>query len=195
MVIFTDPYSKEIGLHPPRTRADIVAVSHQHYDHNNVQCLKDNPFIIDTPGEFEIKNVFIKGITSFHDKSKGKERGPNTIYTIYLENITICHLGDLGEILNGKQLDRIGDVDILMVPVGEIYTLPSKEAIKVINQIEPKIIIPMHYAVPHLNIKLSKVSKFLKEMGVSKRAISKYSFKKKDIKEEQNDTVVLTSLG
>ena len=86
-VIFTDPYAKKIGLRPPRTRADIVTVSHEHFDHDNVECLKDNPFIIKTPGEFEIKKVFIKGIMSFHDKSKGQKRGPNTIYTINVENI------------------------------------------------------------------------------------------------------------
>lgn len=195
LVIFTDPYAKEIGLRPARTHADIVTVSHNHYDHNNVLDLKDNPFVINTPGEFEIKSIFVKGISSFHDNKLGQEKGANIIYTIITEGLNICHLGDLGTELSEKQIDRIGEVDILMIPVGENYTISVDQATKIINQIEPRVIIPMHYALPNLKVKFSKIDKFLKAMGVRKQTTLKYSIKKKDLKPDQSDVIVFKNLG
>lgn len=164
--IVIDPFSKEIGLKVPKLEADILLVTHSHYDHNNVKDVKEEYFLIEGPGEYESKNVFLKGIASYHDEKEGKERGENTIYLIEAEGIRICHLGDLGQKeLAPEQVESIGEVDILMIPVGGIYTIDGKEALKIINQIEPRIIIPMHYSLPKLKIKLDKVDKFLKEFG------------------------------
>ncbi len=191
-IIITDPFDKSIGLKPPRTRADIVTVSHQHRDHNNVGIIKDNPFIIDGPGEYEIKKVSIKGISSFHDKKQGALRGKNTIYVIEAEDIHLCHLGDLGHILEAGQLEQIGKIDILMIPVGGRYTISWNEADEVINQIEPKIVIPMHYKIPGLTINLDSVDKFCKEMGASaKKTIPKLSIKKKNLPQEEMEIVVM----
>ena len=124
------------------------------------------PFVVSGPGEYEIKGVFINGIASFHDDKEGKERGQNTIYLIEAEGIRFCHLGDLGQKqLTDEQLEKIDVVDVLMIPVGGKYTIDSSQAQKIIGQIEPRIVIPMHFALPKTKGELDDVSKFLKTMG------------------------------
>jgi L-ascorbate metabolism protein UlaG (beta-lactamase superfamily) len=195
ITIITDPFSKEIGLNPPRVNADILLVSHGHYDHNNVKAIGGQPFIIDGPGEYDIKGIFIRGIRSFHDDSKGEKQGSNTIYVIETEDMKICHLGDLGQKeLSDNQLDNIGDVDILMVPVGGIYTINGNEAVKIINQIEPSIVIPMHYKIPNLKVKLNALDNFLEEIGEKKETVEELSVQKKDLTEEEMKVVVMKPL-
>mgnify|MGYP001578645423 CR=1 FL=1 len=164
--IVVDPFDEKVGLKVPSFSADLVLVSHMHDDHNNIEGIKGEPFVIQNPGEYEVKGVFVQGIDSFHDNVEGKERGRNTIYTIEAEDIRFCHLGDFGQKqLTDEQLDKIGRVDILMVPVGGTFTIDSSEASKVIGQIEPKIVVPMHYALPKLKVELDGVENFLKAMG------------------------------
>lgn len=196
IVLITDPFDKKIGLRPPFGSADIVTVSHGHYDHNNFQVVKNNPFVVDGVGEYEIKKVRIKGINSYHDNQEGKEKGQNVIYTIEMEEIKLCHLGDFGQsALNNGQLEKIGQVDILFIPVGGVFTIDWKSASAIISQIEPRIIIPMHYKVPGVKgelLKLDPVDKFCEERGVSsKEAVSKFSAKKKDLPQEGSETVVM----
>lgn len=190
--MFTDPFNKEIGLTPPRSQANVVTVSHNHYDHNNREALSGDPLVIDGPGEYEIKGVEIKGIFSFHDDKEGKERGVNTIYTITIEGIKICHLGDLGQAkLTAEQLGKIDGADILMVPVGGVYTIDEETVADVINQIEPSIVIPMHYKIPGLAEKIGGVDVFLKEMGIAKKdAVDKLTLKKKDLQENMEVVVM-----
>ncbi len=191
--IVIDPFSEDIGLRIPKAEADILLVSHQHSDHNNVKAVLGSPFVIAGPGEYEIKEVFVRGIPSFHDSSLGKERGNNTIYIIEAEELRICHLGDLGQKeLTSEQVEKIGEVDILMVPVGGVFTVSAKEAMKIMSQIEPNIIIPMHYQLPKLKMKLDGLDKFLKTMGIKKiESLPKLSIKKKDIVSEEAKIVVL----
>ncbi len=164
--IVIDPFDEETGLKAPNFSADILLVTHQHHDHNNIKAVKGSPFLVSGPGEYEVKGVFIQGIPSFHDDKEGKEKGPNTIYIIEAEEMRFCHLGDLGQKqLTDEQLEKIDSVDILMIPVGGEYTIDSSAAQKIIGQIEPRMVIPMHYALPKLKIKLDDVSKFLKTMG------------------------------
>lgn len=191
--IVIDPFSEKMGLRLPKLQADILLITHEHYDHNNVKAVSGNPFIVSGPGEYEIKNVFIEGISSWHDNSQGKERGENTIYTIEAEELKLCHLGDLGQKeLTEEQIEKIGEIDVLMIPIGGVYTISAKEALKVMSQLEPKIIIPMHYQIPKLNIKLDSLDKFLKIVGI-KSIIpqSKFSIKKKDISPEEAKIIVL----
>jgi L-ascorbate metabolism protein UlaG (beta-lactamase superfamily) len=184
--ILTDPFSKDIGLKPPKIKDNIVLVSHDHSDHNNIQDAGPETFVIKNPGEYEKNGISILGITSFHDKSEGKDRGLNTIYLIKAEDMTICHLGDLGqEKLDEKQVEEIGDVDILMIPVGGNYTIDSKEAAEVISQIEPKIVIPMHYKVKGLELDIESADKFVKELGLTPEKVDKFKVVKKTLPTEE----------
>ncbi|MFA4998867.1 MAG: MBL fold metallo-hydrolase, partial [Candidatus Paceibacterota bacterium] len=177
----------------PKLEADVLLVSHGHYDHNNIKAVSGSPFLISGPGEYEIKGVFVQGVPSFHDNSQGKEKGQNTIYSLEVEDIRICHLGDLGQNeLTEDQLEKIGDVDILLVPVGGSVTVSAKEAVKIMAQIEPKITIPMHYQLPKIKSKLDGVDKFLKSLGLKTIAPQdKLTIKKKDISSEEAKIIVL----
>ncbi len=162
----TDPYDKEVfGKMMPITKADIVTISHLHHDHCSTERISNSPFIINGPGEYEIKGVEIFGISSFHDKKQGSERGENTIYVYRLDDLRLCHLGDLGEKLTDKQIEKLNGIDVLMIPVGGVYTIDAKEAVLVIDQLEPKIVIPMHFKTKDLSFELGPVENFLKEMG------------------------------
>ncbi len=169
--VVTDPYASEmVGLKFPRhTQSEIVTVSHQHNDHNATEQIEGNPFIISGPGEYEIKGVTIRGFSTFHDNAGGSERGKNTIYRIEIDGITIAHLGDLGHALSGGQVEELDGVDVLCIPVGGAFTVDAAAASGVVGEIEPKIVIPMHYQRPGLNQEtfgaLAPLSLFLKEMG------------------------------
>lgn len=188
--IVIDPFDEQIGLKVPKLQADILLISHSHYDHNNKKAVLparegETPFLIEGPGEYEVKGIFVEGIHSWHDEKEGAERGANTIFVIEAEELKICHLGDFGQKeLSEEQVEEIGDIDILLIPVGGKYTIDGKGAQKVISQIEPKIVIPMHYQIPKLKIKLDSLDSFLKVMGV--KAVepqNKLTIKKKDLSE------------
>jgi len=194
LIIITDPFDKKIGLNPPRCSADIVTVSHQHNDHNNTKSITgmegSKPFIINSPGEYEIKGVSIVGCRSFHDKEKKEQ---NIIYIMEIDKIRICHLGDLGQDkLEDKQIEKIGNIDILMIPVGGNHTIGAKRAVKIVNQIDPSIVIPIHYKLPGLKMNLDDVKVFLKEMGLNGvTPVDKLTVKKKDLFEKAMEVVVM----
>ncbi len=191
--IITDPYdSAYTGLSLPRLKGDIVTVSHQHKDHNNTKAIKDNPFIIEHPGEYEIKGVFIQGVTSWHDTKEGKERGSNIIFRFEIENMKLVHLGDLGTALHDSQLEAIDGVDILLIPVGGVYTIDGQKAAEVVSQLEPRIVIPMHYKIPKLKFKLEGVEKFCDEMGVDKNNTEeKIRVTSKDLPVDERKVILL----
>jgi len=191
--VVIDPFSEETGLRLPKLEADIVLVTHNHQDHNNIKAVSGSPFLISGPGEYEVKNIFIQGIPSWHDEKGGEERGENTIFVLETEEMRICHLGDLGQKeLTSEQLEQIGSIDILMIPIGGVYTISAKESIKIMSQIEPKIIIPMHYQIPKLKLKLDGLDKFLKIMGIKTiEPLNKFTIKKKDLSEEEAKIIVL----
>ncbi len=191
IVLVTDPFSKEIGsLKVPNIEADIVSVSHNHDDHNNVEALRANPFIVDTAGEFDIKGVIVEGIYSYHDNKKGAERGSNIIFRFDIEGLSLVHLGDLGDALDNKQLEKIGGVDVLFIPVGGKYTLDAKKAVEVISQVEPRIVIPMHYKNKDVKMELDDVEKFVKELGIAPSYEEKLKLNKKDLPSEDMRLVI-----
>ena len=192
ITLVTDPFDKSLGLKVPNFEADIVTVSHDHYDHNNVAAFRGTPKVIKNAGEYDIKGVMIEGVLSYHDASQGKERGNNIIYRIEMDDITICHLGDLGHVLDNKQLERLEGIDILLVPVGGKYTLDAKLAVEVISQIEPRIVIPMHYKTKDMKIDIDGVDKFIKELGIEATYEEKLKINKKDLPAEDMELVILS---
>lgn len=192
--LVVDPFAKKIGLTPPNIQADIVFVTHAHFDHSNTKAIKGDYFLVNGPGEYEIKGVKVRGISSFHDDEEGAKRGANTLYLIELEEIRVLHLGDLGQAaLDDGQLEAIGGVDIAMVPVGGFFTIDAKQAVGIVNQLEPKIVIPMHYKIPKLTIvQLEGVDKFLKELGEEDvTPEEKLVVKKKDFEQDGERTRVV----
>jgi L-ascorbate metabolism protein UlaG (beta-lactamase superfamily) len=166
--VVTDPYSPEIGLTLPRSRAHIVTVS---YD--DPQCRYTSgvrgPFkLLDGPGEYEIGTVFITAIATYADGKRGATRGLNTVFTFSFDSLTVCHLGRLGHVPTQSQVEDLGTVDILLVPVGGVGSLSPAQASEVISLFEPSFVIPMYYKIPGVQVKLGTLSRFLKEMGLEK---------------------------
>ncbi len=189
-----DPYSSDIGLNLPKLSADIVLVTHNHPDHNNIKAVSSKsgkePFVISNPGEYEVSGIKIDGVSSFHDKSHGSERGKNTIYIADIEDIRVCHLGDQGALLEDKELEAIGEVDILFVPVGNDTCYDAEAAAKVANALEPKIVIPMAFKSDN-DPKAKPVEEFLKEMGAKVQPEKKLIIKKKTLPEEGTQVMVV----
>ncbi len=168
--VVTDPFDASVGFSfPKNVTADIVTVSHIHSDHNAVAAIGGEPLVLTNPGEYEAKGVEIVGFDMYHDAKKGEERGTNTVFKIVLDGVSILHLGDLGHGLTDEQVEAFDTIDVLMIPVGGFYTIDGKKAAEIVNQIEPSIVVPMHYAVSALNETIKKqmqdVSIFLKEFG------------------------------
>jgi L-ascorbate metabolism protein UlaG (beta-lactamase superfamily) len=168
--VITDPYSPDLGYKLGKPTAHIVTVSHQHPGHSYVQGVGDQPKVVKGPGEYEISDVLILGIATFHDGEGGKKRGKNTVYHIEIDEISVCHLGDLGHVLTGGQVEDIDNVDVLLLPVGGVSTVNAPVAAEVVRQLEPKAVIPMHYKTSALKRELEPVERFLKEIGAKEVA-------------------------
>lgn len=159
--IVTDPFSKKVGYPMLPLAADIVTISHEHYDHNASDTIKGTPQLVKGIGIHEIPGITFKGIASYHDRSAGRERGLNTIFKISAEGMDLVHLGDLGQALSAQQAKEIGNVDILLIPVGGKFTIDAGEAAEIVGKLKPRIVIPMHFATPHLSFVLAPVEEFL----------------------------------
>jgi len=164
--IITDPYHPDLGYRLGEPEADIVTLSHFHPGHNYIEGVANEPKLIKSPGEYEIGGTFITGVATFHDNRKGDLRGKNTIYIIEMDGITLCHLGDLGHPLAPHLIEEIGDIDILFLPVGEVSTITVDTAVEIVRQLEPPIVIPMHYKTETFTGDLSPVDKFLDKMRI-----------------------------
>ena len=160
--VVTDPYSGEIGFDFPAVSADVVTVSHDHYDHNNSKAVSGAPVVFSSVGNFQRENVRLQGIPTYHDEVEGAKRGPNVAFIIELDGIKICHLGDLGQPENDELVRAAKGVDILLIPVGGTYTLDGKTAADYVGKIQPKIIIPMHFKTPDLCIEIDGIAEFEK---------------------------------
>lgn len=165
-VVITDPFPPDSGYTLGKQTADIVTVSHQHPSHSYVQGVS-GARIVKGPGEYEISSVLIIGLTAYHDAVKGQSRGKNTVYLMEIDGVTICHLGDIGHVIDDKLLEEIGKIDILMLPVGGVTSITPAMAAETIRKMEPKIVLPMHYKTPATSRELEPVESFLKEMGQS----------------------------
>lgn len=164
--IVTDPFPPTIGYSLGKLTADIVSISHLHPGHSYLQGVAGEPKVLSGPGEYEINNVPILGLTTYHDGEHGAQRGKNTIYIYEIDEVVICHLGDLGHVLAVEQAQKLGSVDVLLVPVGGVSTIDATQAAEIVRHVEPKIVIPMHYKTLVVKRELATVDRFLKEMGV-----------------------------
>lgn len=159
-----DPYTTAAGEPPLKAQADIVTISHDHHGHNNAAAVAGDPRVINGPGEYEIRGVLISGVAAFHDQNAGKELGRNTIYVLQMDELRLCHLGDLGHVLSTEQVDEIGTVDVLFVPARG-HVIDTAKAAEVISQIEPSLIVPMHFGGPG-HEGTEGIEKFCHEMGL-----------------------------
>ncbi len=150
--VLTDPFDGSVGYDVPAVEADIVTVSHGHFDHNNIEVVRGDPKVVDTPGDRSFGSVRIRGIQTYHDTKSGALRGPNVVFIIETDGMTICHAGDLGHNLSDETVESIGRVDVLLLPVGGTYTLDAKAALEVVHKLDPRIVIPMHYKTPDLKL-------------------------------------------
>lgn len=161
----TDPCAKSTGYSIGRPTADIVTVSHDHPGHNNVAAVAGSPRVVQGPGEFEIAGVLIMGIRTYHDQQNGDRLGRNISYVLELDDVRVCHLGDLGHVPTPEQVEELSRVDILLAPVGGGSTIGAAAAAETVSLLEPKLIIPMHYRTPAAKAELDPLDRFLKEMG------------------------------
>jgi len=165
--ILTDPFDEQVGYKLPDAEADIVTTSHDHYDHNNTGIVKGNYTHISGPGIFSEHGIHIKGVATFHDADNGARRGKNTVFKFDVDGIKVCHCGDLGHVLTSEQVKEIGEVDVLLVPVGGVYTVNYKGAAEVAEILKPSVIIPMHYKTEALSFHLESIDGFLHAMGIT----------------------------
>jgi len=167
LTIVTDPHDgRYLGIKPPAVKADIILVSHDHFDHNSTKTvMKKDSKIVDKPGGVKVREVRIKGIQVFHDSDEGASRGQNLIFKFNLADMDFCHLGDLGHLLDEKTVKSLTPIDFLFVPVGGVFTLDAAQAWKVIRSLEPRVIIPMHYKTGGLSLAIQPIDPFLQLAG------------------------------
>ena len=176
--VLMDPFGKGLGYKVPQVQADIVTTSHDHFDHNNIAAVKGNFFHIDTRGVYTHKDIGINGVLTCHDKVQGARRGSNVVFTFSVDGLYVCHCGDLGHVLTPEQVNGIGKVDVLLVPVGGSFTINAAEALEVRRQLNPTITIPMHYRTHTLGLvsmMLAWPDKFLERAGEPSREVGELS--------------------
>ncbi|MBD3279589.1 MAG: hypothetical protein GF390_02655 [Candidatus Pacebacteria bacterium] len=199
-MVVMDPYDDYVGLSLPNISADIVTISHDHQDHNQASVIRgtarrDQPFVIKQPGEYEVGGISVFGVGAFHDENQGVERGKNIIFTVLIDGVRVCHLGDLGHEIKEDLIAEIGMIDVLLLPVGGVYTIDPKQAVKVARSLEPAIVIPMHYQTDQHEQKvfgeLSTLADFLKEYSAEPETVNKLSLDQSRLPEEM-ELVVLS---
>jgi len=164
-VVITDPFPPDIGYTLGKQTADIVTVSHPHPSHSFSDGIAEGYRLVQSPGEYEISGVLILGLSTYHDAVKGQSKGKNTVYLLEIDGITICHLGDIGHVLSDDDIEELGNIDILLVPVGGVSTINASMAAETVRKVEPRVVIPMHYKDDKSKRDLEPVDNFLKEMG------------------------------
>ena len=163
VTVVTDPHDgKSLGISPPNAKADLILVSHDHFDHNCVNVVKGKETcIISKPVMTVEKGVRVEGIIADHDSSGGSKRGKVTLYKFELDGTTFCHLGDLGHMLDEDTIEKLGKLDFLFIPVGDVFTIGPSQAKELVEALRPRVAVPMHYRVPGLGLSLKGVDSYL----------------------------------
>jgi L-ascorbate metabolism protein UlaG (beta-lactamase superfamily) len=164
--VVIDPVGKNTGYAMAKQTADVVLLTHEHPGHANLTAIKPPYQVVRGPGEYEMHDVFITGIRTYHDAENGAQNGYNTAYLLEVEGMTVCHVGDLGHALNEDQLEILTGADILMIPVGGGSVITTEQAAETVGLLEPKVVIPMQYATPIGDKKLGELEPFCKALGV-----------------------------
>ena len=165
--MLTDPPDPKSGAAIPKTAADLVTISSDDPRHGSLRSVGGEPVVLRGPGEYEVREILVTGIGTFRDDEQGARRGRNTIYTIRLDDLVICHLGGLGHVLPTNDLEKLGDIDVVLVPIGGADAdLTAPKAAEVIHQLEPKVVIPMSYDPDDSRTKDSPFERLLHELGV-----------------------------
>ncbi len=180
--VVTDPFSPEMGYRLPRMSASLVTVSNDDEEHNYTRIVRDRPYLIQGPGEYEVGGLFVIGVRTYPEDKRGAENGKNTAYLIEFEEIAICHLGDLGHLPTQEQIEELDGIDILMIPVGGRDVLTSARAAEVVSMLEPRLVIPMRYRIPDMDREMATVTRFLGEMNA------------KDVQPQENLRVTVSQL-
>jgi L-ascorbate metabolism protein UlaG (beta-lactamase superfamily) len=188
VTLTTDPFDKSIGLKMTNFESDIITVSSDNLEHNFVDGLRGTPFIVNTPGEYDIKGIFVQGVEASDGADK---KNQNIIYRITIDDISLVHLGRLSTVLENKQLEHLVGTDILLLPVGGKNFLDAKKAMEVVSQIEPRIVIPMAYKIPDLKLDYDGVEKFIKEIGIKPTEEERLKISKKELPQEDMELVIL----
>lgn len=187
VTVVTDPHDgRSIGIRPPSVEADVILISHDHFDHNCSRIVRGNPEVVNEHFKGEKKGVRIESLPTYHDNVRGMKRGENRVYVFLLDGVRFCHLGDLGHELSDEQVRKLGQIDVLFIPVGGVFTLNGKSASRVVKRVEPKVAVPMHYRIGGLSLSLNPVDDFLNEFPEERisRVGNQIDFEKKDIQEE-----------
>ena len=174
--VVTDPYDPSIGYPLPQVDADVVLVSHDHYDHSNTSAVGGRPAVIKNPGVSEAAGITFKGMPTYHDGSSGAERGPNLVFHWEMGGLRVAHLGDLGHMLSPAQAEELGGVDVLMLPVGGTYTIDGNQASRLVKALSPRIAIPMHYKTDRLTFPITGVDDFASDFQAVLRAGKRYVY-------------------
>ncbi len=184
-----DPHDGvSIGIAPPRAKADIVAITHDHFDHNKARIVEKENTVIVRGGNKNIDGIEIQSFKAFHDKEKGKKRGEVNIYKIKYDFLTLCHLSDLGHLLDGETIKKIGAIDILFIPVGGVFTIDAEDACELCKKMDTKIIIPMHYKIEGLSLPIERIDKFIeiaRKQYPIRYVANEIEIEKEDIREEK----------
>jgi L-ascorbate metabolism protein UlaG (beta-lactamase superfamily) len=187
--VVTDPHDgKSIGIRPPSVKADIVLMSHNHFDHNKIGSVGGpNTKVIQSVGGTTLQDVKVQGFPTFHDEVKGDKRGDNIIFIFEMDGIRLCHLGDLGHVPESDAIARLGEIDVLFVPVGGVFTVDAANAWKVVKAIDPKVVVPMHYRVGGLSLSIQPLAPFTD--AASEEAVvqvgNEIDFSEEDLPDEQ----------
>jgi L-ascorbate metabolism protein UlaG (beta-lactamase superfamily) len=189
--VLTDPFDNTVGYPIPDVTVDIITVSHHHHDHNYVSAIKGDPVIIDGVGEYTVGGISIRGYRTYHDDVIGEKRGENTLFTIDMDGMRICHCGDLGHLLDMVKLHNIMPVDVLLVPVGGTFTIDAAQAAKLVEDMKPRLTIPMHFKTRALSFPLDPVDRFLRIIGKNQKIDSNQIEIDKEHWEEVPPVVVL----
>jgi L-ascorbate metabolism protein UlaG (beta-lactamase superfamily) len=181
--VVTDPHDgKSIGIAPPSVEADIVLVSHSHFDHDCARIVGGNPKVVDSTVSETILGVKMRAVQAFHDEDDGRKRGNIRLYCFEMDGVSFCHLGDLGHTLSDDAVSAIGDVDVLFIPVGSVFTIDGPAAWEIVKKIRPKVAIPMHYRVRGLSLSIRPLGDFLDQVDAPvTRVGNEVAFEKEDL--------------